>query len=320
MGNPAAPVILVCKQLEAGQEERILAAAPGARLVGEADLAADPGLLGSIEVCYPSLPEHMWKGARRLRWLQTSYAGMDSLLRILEARAHPAVFTNVHNHASCMAEHLWGMALMLTRNLHLAVRAQGEGRWDRESMIPGLSTLAGRTLCVAGLGVIGTRCAEIGRAFGMHVTGISLHARSSGTVDEVVGPDQRRAAFARSRIIMLVLPDTALTRGFVGKADLDSMQGAFLLNAGRGPSIDTDALVNALRNGHVRGAGLDVTDPEPLPAGHPLWSMPNVVISPHYGGTHPGYDEETFDMFCRNLARYVAGEQLLNVVDKNAGY
>ena len=98
------------------------------------------------------------------------------------------------------------------------------------------------------------------------------------------------------------------------------MKGAFLLNAGRGNSIDTMALVDALRDGRVRGAGLDVTDPEPLPAGHPLWSMPNAIISPHYGGTHPGYEEEAFDMLCQNLARYVAGQPLLNVVDKEAGY
>ena len=297
-----------------------MAAAPGARIVRQEELAADPRLVESIEVCYPHLPDDLWKRARCLQWLQTSYAGMDSLLANPDARAHPAVFTNLHNHANCIAEHMWGMALMLTRNLHVAVRAQAEGRWDRESMVGSLSTLAGRTLCVAGLGVIGTRCAEIGRAFGMHVIGISLRGRANAAAHEVLGPPQRRAGFARSRIIMLVLPDTVLTRGFVGKPELDSMHGAFLLNAGRGSAVQTNALVDALRDGRVRGAGLDVTDPEPLPAGHPLWGLPNVIISPHYAGTHPGYEEEAFDLFCGNLARYVAGEELLNVVDKSAGY
>ncbi|HTP59689.1 MAG TPA: NAD(P)-dependent oxidoreductase, partial [Spirochaetia bacterium] len=123
-----------------------------------------------------------------------------------------------------------------------------------------------------------------------------------------------------SRVIMLLLPDTPDTRRFVGKEELDAMQGAFLLNAGRGSSIDTEALVGALRAGTVRGAGLDVTDPEPLPKGHPLWSMPNVVITPHYGGVHPGYEEEAFDVFLANLVRWVRGEPLENVVDKGAGY
>ena len=119
---------------------------------------------------------------------------------------------------------------------------------------------------------------------------------------------------------MLVLPDTPETKGFVGSEELDAMHGALLLNAGRGASIVTDQLVLALRDGRVRGAGLDVTDPEPLPAGHPLWGMPNVIITPHYGGVHPGYDEEAFSVFCENLDRWTRGEPLLHVVDKTAGY
>ena len=316
----AAPIILVTGSLEAEQEKRLLALAPGARIVREEELVADHGLAAKVEVCYSSLPAHLWKEATGLQWLQAGYAGMDDILSMPEARAHGATFTNVHIHAHAMAEHLWGMALMLTRNLHHALRAQGEGRWDRETMIQGLSALADRTLCVAGLGVIGTQCADIGRAFGMRVIGISRRARANEAVQAVFGPDDRKTAFAQARVIMLVLPGTPLTRGFVGKAELDSMKGAFLLNAGRGNSIDTMALVDALRDGRVRGAGLDVTDPEPLPAGHPLWNMPNAIISPHYGGTHPGYEEEAFDMFCQNLARYVAGQPLLNVVDKEAGY
>ncbi|HYW81888.1 MAG TPA: NAD(P)-dependent oxidoreductase [Spirochaetia bacterium] len=135
-----------------------------------------------------------------------------------------------------------------------------------------------------------------------------------------MGPEDRREAFARSRVIMLLLPDTRETRQFVGREELNAMQGAFLLNAGRGSSVDTAALVDALRAGNVRGAGLDVTDPEPLPKGHPLWSMENVVLTPHYGGVHPGYEEEAFVVFLANMGRWVRGEPLENVVDKDAGY
>jgi phosphoglycerate dehydrogenase-like enzyme len=245
---------------------------------------------------------------------------MDGLLALPEARLHPAVFTNVHIHASCMAEHLWGMALMLTRNLHLSLFAQTTGKWETARVSEGVGTLAGGTLCIAGLGVIGERCAELGRAFGMRVIGISRSARPRPCAHEVVGPDRRREAFARSQLIMLVLPDTSETKGFVGSDELDEMHGALLLNAGRGASIVTDQLVLALRDGRVRGAGLDVTDPEPLPAGHPLWGMPNVIITPHYGGVHPGYDAEAFSVFCENLDRWTRGEPLLHVVDKAAGY
>jgi phosphoglycerate dehydrogenase-like enzyme len=282
-----------------------------------------------VDICYPRLPRELWTGAVNLQWLQASFAGVDSLLKIPEIASHPVVITNVHIHAHCVAEHLWGMALMLTRNLHHAVRAQETGVWNEAPLSEGLSSLAGRTLCIAGLGVIGEQCAAIGRTLGMRVIGIRRHGasanasrsgRASPAADEVVGPERRREAFARSRVIMLLLPDTRDTRQFVGKEELNAMQGAFLLNAGRGTSVDTDALVEALRAGNVRGAGLDVTDPEPLPKGHPLWSMPNVVITPHYGGVHPGYEEEAFDLFLANLGRWVRGEPLENVVDKDAGY
>jgi D-2-hydroxyacid dehydrogenase (NADP+) len=320
MRNDSGPMILITAKLGEGHEARIRAAAPGARIVSEQEIAADPGLVGQVEICYPRLPSELWKTAGRLRWLQATSAGVDNLLALPEAREHPALITNVHIRAHCISEHLWGMALMLTRNLHKSLRAQDEGTWQTAQVSDGVATLAGRTLCIAGLGVIGTHCAALGRVFGMHVIGISRHAHPNSSVDEVVGPDKRREAFERSRVIMLILPDTSETKGFVGKPELDAMKGAFLLNAGRGGSIVTDELVTALQDGRVRGAGLDVTDPEPLPTGHPLWSLPNVIITPHYGGVHPGYDEEAFTVFCSNLERWVRRQPLQHAVDKTAGY
>jgi D-2-hydroxyacid dehydrogenase (NADP+) len=320
MARDTGPVILVTVKLGDGQEERIRAASPRARIVHEPDLQADPGLVRQVQIVYPRLPSGLWKNAEKLQWLQSSFAGMDALLALPEARLHPAVFTNVHIHANCVAEHLWGMALMLTRNLHLAVRAQIAGSWETARVSEGLGSLSGGTLCIAGLGIIGEHCAALGRVFGMRVIGISRSARPRPCADEVVGPDRRREAFARSQLIMLILPDTAETRGFVGKEELDEMRGALLLNAGRGASIATDQLVLALQDGRVGGAGLDVTDPEPLPSGHPLWGLPNVIITPHYGGVHPGYDEEAFSVFCENLRRWTRGKPLLHVVDKTKGY
>jgi D-2-hydroxyacid dehydrogenase (NADP+) len=320
MGNNSGPVILVTSTLDEKHEARVRAAAPGARIVREADLAADPGVVTRVEICYPRLPSELWSRAENLRWLQSSFAGMDSLLALPEARRHPAVFTNVHIHAHCLAEHLWGMALMLSRNLHGSLRAQLRGTWDNAGVSRDVGGLAGGVLCVAGLGVIGAQCAAIGRLMGMRVIGISRHARRHASVDEMVGPEKRLEAFARSRLVMLLLPGTEETRGFVGKAELDAMKGAWLVNGGRGTAVVTDELVRALRDGRVRGAGLDVTDPEPLPDGHPLWALPNVIITPHYGGVHPGYDEEAFTVFCDNLQRWVGGEPLLHVVDKTTGY
>jgi phosphoglycerate dehydrogenase-like enzyme len=314
------PCILLARRLTEAQAARLRSVAPGARIIGEEDISSNPRLASLFSICYPRLPPGLWRSATGLRWLQTDIAGVDSLLRLAEARTHPAVITNIHIHGNCVAEHLWGMTLMLTRNLHRAARLQERAVWDCAPLSEGLSSLAGRTLCIAGLGAIGERCAAMGRAFGMRVIGIRRHPRPSAAADEVVGPEARREAFARARVIMLLLPDTPDARPFVGRDELDVMQGAFLLNAGRGASVDTDGLVAALREGKVRGAGLDVTDPEPLPKSHPLWEMANVVITPHYAGVHLGYDEEAFDVFMANLGRWVRGEPLENVVDKEAGY
>jgi phosphoglycerate dehydrogenase-like enzyme len=314
-----APLIYLSEPATSEQKDEILRAAPGATVVDSAGLRADPGLMGRIEVCYSALTPAQWSQAASLRWLQVKWAGVEHLLSMPAVQAHPAVITNVHIHGRAMSEHMWGMALMLTRNLHGAVIRQRDGAWD-ESLKESLATVAGKTLCVAGLGAIGEQCALIGKALGMRVIGIRRRPSPNGAADEVVGPERRREVFAESRIIMLVLPDTRETRAFVGREEMAAMRGAFLINGGRGKSVDTAALVDALAAGSVRGAGLDVTDPEPLPAGHPLWKMPNVIITPHYAGNHPGYDREAFQVFVDNLGRWTRGEPLRNVVDRTGGY
>ena len=317
------PVIFLSDPLTDGQRAEILKVIPGARLAGQADLNADASLAQRIDICYSALPAALWEKAGNLAWLQMKWAGVETLLALPQVKAHPAVITNVHIHGNAMAEHLWGMALMLTRNLKAAVIRQGEQRWD-ESLRDGLATLKGKTMCVVGMGAIGASCAAVGKALGMNVVGIRRNpgasSAASAHADELVGPDGRLEVFAQSRLIFVLLPDTPDTRGFIGREELSVMKGAFILNGGRGKSIDTPALVEALRSGNVRGAGLDVTEPEPLPAGHPLWSMPNVVITPHYAGNHPGYDDEAFTVFLENLGRWKRGEQLRNIVDRDAGY
>lgn len=313
------PLIFLSDGLNAEMRAAVRRTAPGARLVTPSELASDPALVERIDVCYSSLPPELWEKARNLSWVQLKWAGVETTLEVPHVMAHSATITNVHIHGNAICEHLWGMALMLARNLKAAVAAQAEGKWN-ENLRDGLATIAGRTLCIVGFGTIGARCAAVGKALGMRVVGIRRHPAPSMAADLVVGPEKRREVFAESRIIMVVLPDTRDTQAFIGREELAVMNGAFLLNAGRGRSIDTVALVEALQSGKVRGAGLDVTDPEPLPAGHPLWAMPNVIITPHYAGNHPGYDREAFDVFLDNLGRWVRGEPLRNVVDRSSGY
>jgi D-2-hydroxyacid dehydrogenase (NADP+) len=313
-------VILLGREIPPALRAELDAIVPGAQVISEADLEADPSLAGRVEVCYHHLPSPLWGRAASLRWFQSSWAGMEGLLAMPEARHHPAVFTNARIHAAPISEHLWGMLLSLVRNLPLAYELQRRRRWGHEACEAGHSILPGKTLCVAGLGEIGARCARIGRAFGMHVIGIRHDPRPHPDADEVVGPADRLRAFAAADAVMAILPATAATRAFVGRAEFAAMRGSVFLNAGRGSTVDTDALVAALRSGALRAAGLDVTDPEPLPRRHPLWRMPNVLITPHCAGSHAEYAERAARVFLDNLRRYVRGEPLEHVVDKEAGY
>jgi D-2-hydroxyacid dehydrogenase (NADP+) len=314
-------VILVEEPLSVEQRESIKAAVPGCVLLLPEDVDTSPGLMEQVDVCYGSPADARWAHARSLRWVQAAVAGPTKLLKAAQASSHPVLITNVHIHADAVAGHLWGMCLMLTRNLHRAASAQAARVWDRPALLPGLSTLAGRTLCVAGMGWIGRRCAAIGKAFGMRVVGIRRNpGLPAAEADEVVGPEARREAFSRARVVMLALPGTEETRGFVGAEELAVMRGAYLLNGGRGTCVDTGALEHALRDGRLRGAGMDTVEPEPLPPEHPLWSAPNLIITPHYAGDHPGYAAEALAVFLDNLGRFQRGEPLVNKVDREKGY
>jgi D-2-hydroxyacid dehydrogenase (NADP+) len=294
--------------------------APGARVLRERDILRDPGLLGSVEVSYHHLPPGLWVHARRLRWMQSIWAGMDGLLRNPQARGHPAVFTNARIHAEPIGNHLFAMLLALSRALPTALQNQQKREWNIPAVEEGVFTLAGRTLCIAGLGEIGRRCAALGKALGMRVIGIRREGGACEGVEEVFAAADRREAFRRAHVIMLVLPGTEETRGFVSEPEFSAMRQAVLLNAGRGNAVDTPALLDALESGRVRACGLDVTDPEPLPRDHPLWNMANVILTPHVSGKHPEYDENAGRVFLDNLRRYVGGEPLRWVVDKERGY
>jgi phosphoglycerate dehydrogenase-like enzyme len=155
----------------------------------------------------------------------------------------------------------------------------------------------------------------------MKVIGLRRRPEPLPYLDETLHEADRDAALARADVIVNILPLTPQTRHYLGAAQFARTKPtALLINAGRGPTVDTDALMAALRDDRIAGAGLEVTDPEPLPPDHPLWTMDNVIIAPHYGGSQPGYEQRVGELFVENLRRYVAGEPLTSVVDKEAGY
>jgi len=299
----------------------VRAAAPDAEILTRADLDADPAAVGRVTVVYGRLKPEQFADASRLQWLHCTAAGID-WAQHPAVRAHPCVVTNSRFHGPQVCEQLWAMLLMLVRGVHDAYRSQLAGEWESPTL-PRIDSLPGRRICILGLGVIGRYAARIAAAHEMDVVGVRRR-EADAHIDNVrcVYPaDRLDAALAGSHVLLNVLPGAEHTDKLIGAAQLDLLaDGAYVLNGGRGRTIDTDALVAALESGKLGGAGLDVTDPEPLPPGHALWTVPNVIITAHYGGVIGDYAARAADVFLANLPHFLAGRALPDAVDKDAGY
>jgi phosphoglycerate dehydrogenase-like enzyme len=252
-----------------------------------------------------------------LRWIHTISAGVDHLL-FPELRESDAILTNASGVFNVpIAETVMAYILAVVKRLPEFWAHQREHRWEK---LP-LRELRGLTVGIVGLGDIGTEVARLCRAFGMHVLGLRRRPAPSDLADEVLPPDRLQDLLARSDFVVIAAPLTAETRGMIGRAELAAMKpDAWLINISRGAIVDEEALVEALREGRIGGACLDVFAEEPLPPESPLWDMPNVIITPHNSWSSPHIEEREIALFLENLRRYVAGEPLLNVVDKQAGY
>ncbi len=268
-------------------------------------------------------PEFM-DAAEQLVWVQSPSAGVDRYLAIDELReAEGLVLTNMRGvHAPTIAEHSFGMLLTLTRDLRHYAALQEQRDWDRSGSGVEPIALNGRTLCVVGLGNIGREFAKIGKGFGMRVVATRRsRAEPPEYVDEQGTADDLDRFLAESDVVAICLPLTDETRGLFGEDEFATMKpGSYIINIGRGPIVDTDALIAALRSGHLAGACLDVTDPEPLPSDHELWTLPNVFITPHVSSSSQLTRDAWKQTYLENIRRFSRGEELLNIVDKSAGY
>jgi len=260
--------------------------------------------------------------APNLRWVQAWSAGVDRYLGLRGLMDNDAIaFANMKGaHGPAISEHVFATLLSLTRRLDRFRDAQREGRWSRDR--DGMTTLAGRTLLVVGMGGIGTEVARRGRAFDMRVLAtVRTKAEAPDFVDRLETADALDELLPEADVVVLCVPLTDETRGLFDAERFELMRpGAYLVNIARGEVVDTDALIGALDRGHLGGACLDVTDPEPLPEGHPLFGYENVVITPHVAGAGEVTGERRFAIFKENVRRFGAGEPLANLVDKDAGY
>ncbi len=274
-----------------------------------------------IGVCTPPLLQN---ADARLRWLHNYYVGLDHCTGATDTQLKEIVFSNNKRLSGpAIAEHAIAMLLALTHNLPAYSRAQDERRWDRApSDDVTFGELDGKTLLVVGLGGIGTEIARRAHGLGMRVIATRNSSREGPDYVARVGlADELHALAGEADVIANALPLTEETTGIFNEAFFEAVKpGAIFLSVGRGKSTVTGDLVAALEAGKLYGAGLDVTDPEPLPEDSPLWQLPNVIITPHVSAAGGDSPQRTMVIAVENLRRYVAGEPLLNVVDMDKGY
>jgi phosphoglycerate dehydrogenase-like enzyme len=220
-----------------------------------------------------------------------------------------------------MGEHLLALMLAFARNLPFLLRMQSQCRWEDDAGRNGVFELTGQRVLVLGAGKIGESFASRASALGMEVVGIATRTRRPTAASRVATMDELPSLLPWADHVAVVLPHTAQTERLVNADFLASMRyGSYLYNVGRGPIVDTDALIAALQSGQLAGAALDVTDPEPLPAESPLWMMPNVIITAHTAGGSPRLMSRIADLIVANAQAFVAGRPLPNLVDLDAGY
>lgn len=266
-----------------------------------------------------------FKTAKHLKWLQLSSAGATHVL-FPEMVESDVIVTNSRGlYGVPIAEHVIGMMIILARNLHEAYRFQLEGKWPREEMFarsPKFLELHGSTAGIIGLGDIGLAVAERAKALGMRVLASKRHVGARpACVDELLGTEELSYLLRESDFVIIAAPLTPDTQGLIGETALRTMKpSAYLFNVGRGAIIQEAVLIRALQEGWIAGAGLDVTEVEPLPANSPLFRLPNVIITPHYSGLRPKYWDHAVEIFRANLAKFLRGEPLDKVVDKRSGY
>jgi phosphoglycerate dehydrogenase-like enzyme len=220
-----------------------------------------------------------------------------------------------------IADQAIGYLLAFTRSLTHFVRTQSSQEWRSGGRGVVLDELMGKTLLVIGLGGIGSEIARRAAAFGMRVLATDPKVLERPLfVEELHRPDAFHGLLPRADVLASAVPLTKASRKMIGSREFAMMKpGSILINVSRGGVVDTEALIAALDSKRVAAAGLDVTDPEPLPKGHPLWSR-NVIITPHSAGQSPGGERRRHEVFRENLRRFASGEMLLNIVDKTVGY
>jgi phosphoglycerate dehydrogenase-like enzyme len=313
--------IVVCYPVEDRHLRQLQAAAPDCEICNAGQEGIARELLHADIFCGHAKVPVPWSDVvrqGRLKWIQSSAAGLDHCL-VPEVIASDIVVTSASGlFADQVAEQTFALMLGLLRSLPTFFRAQQKREFIRRPT----ADLHHTTVGIVGLGGNGTRIAEVLRPWKVRILATDMFAEDKpDCVDELWPADQLSQLLHASDIVILCVPLNEQTHHLIGAKELAEMrQGSLLINVARGPVVDEAALIAALQSGHLAGAGLDVTEVEPLPEESPLWTLPNVIITPHVGAQSKRRIDDTTDLICENLRRYFSGKKLLNLVDKRLGY
>lgn len=314
--------IIYFQPLTSQQQESIRAVAPGYTLLQGNSKNPDLQQLREAEIIIgwaKGISDTVLHPDSSLRWLQTWSAGIEKLP--LERLAERGILlTNATGvHAEPISAVIFGFMLLFTRNLHIAVRNQQNRLWHSDGSE---SELSGKTAVIAGTGAIGTETARIAKAFRMKTIGVSRSGHPVADFDQVFTTDHLQEAVSQGDFIINSLPLTDETQHLFNSTIFSAFkQGSYYINIGRGDTTNTEDLIAALTSGHLRGAGLDVFETEPLPQDHPLWSMEQVIITPHCAGVTDRYTERVVDIFIHNMKSYLeTGTPTRNLIDYRRQY
>jgi glyoxylate/hydroxypyruvate reductase A len=334
------PILLIASYLEPELIDHIRREVPGVVVIYRPDLLGKPAynadhtampertpqqetewqsLLAQADILFDFDVSHradLPDLAPNLKWIQATSAGIGQLVKQAGyAERTNWIFTTASGvHARPLAEFVIMAMLMFAKDAAYLQREQAAQSWQRYSSVE----LAGKTLAIIGLGKIGREAARLAKAFELRVIANRRHAEVSSepNIDALYGPNDLPELLRQADFLLLCLPHTTETEKLIGAKELALLpRGTVLINIARGAVVDHSALIDALQSGHLGGAALDVTDPEPLPPGNPLWTMPNVLISPHSASTTDTENRKIVDLFCENLKRYLAGQPLINKFD-----
>ncbi len=325
--------VIITRPLEEECIKQITAVSPDIKIWDASDLAmAEQSgditakeefdkMLAQAEVLYGFRPpKDIVTRAPKLKWLQTMLAGVDYSL-YADILKSPIIVTNTTGiHGTQVSELVFEMILSFVKQAPLRMQMKQEKNWQR--FMP--MVLPSKTIGIVGLGSIGKEIARLAKAFRMRVVAIRRATKQvtrARYVDILRPREQLSELLSESDFVVLALPATLETDNIIGEKELRTMKPtAYLINIARGSVVDENALIRALEEHWIAGAGLDVFATEPLPPESRLWELPNVIFSPHLGGQIEDYNMRATRLFCENLRRYLSGQKLLKVVDRKKGY